>query len=205
LTVHAELDTNPYPTGIQVSDDELAALPITRHRFHGDWNYTLHPQPPRATTASNNTSDQPRANTLGHLTQRSLQAPELTGMTRQQLSQLIDTLTPALEMQREEVLRARRGHEHRVAPGTGAKAKLTSADRILATVLHLRKLATMDLLGQLFGVSAVTICRASQEVRPLLEALGHHIGASTARFRTPADITTFLASDAIQSKIKKAS
>jgi len=33
LTVHAELDTNPYPTGIQVSDDELAALPITRHRF----------------------------------------------------------------------------------------------------------------------------------------------------------------------------
>jgi len=126
-------------------------------------------------------------------------------MTRQQLSQLIDTLTPALEMQREEVLRARRGHERRVAPGTGAKAKLTSADRILATVLHLRKLATMDLLGQLFGVSAVTICRASQEVRPLLEPLGHHIGASTARFRTPADITTFLASDAVQSKIKKAS
>ena len=41
LTVHAELDTNPYPTGIQVSDDEIAALPITRHRFHGDRNYTL--------------------------------------------------------------------------------------------------------------------------------------------------------------------
>ncbi|MDX3589050.1 hypothetical protein PV740_46700, partial [Streptomyces europaeiscabiei] len=33
--------TNAYPTGIQVSDDEIAALPITRHRFHGDWNYTL--------------------------------------------------------------------------------------------------------------------------------------------------------------------
>lgn len=46
LTVHAELDTNPYPTGIQVSDDEIAALPITRHRFHGDWNYTLHPGAP---------------------------------------------------------------------------------------------------------------------------------------------------------------
>lgn len=35
------------------------------------------------------------------------------------------------------------------APGTGAKAKPTPADRILATVLHLRKLATMDLIGQL--------------------------------------------------------
>ena len=205
LTIHAELDTNPYPTGIQVSDDELAALPITRHRFHGDWNYTLHPQHPRDTTAINNTADQVPANRRDHLIQRSLQAPELTGMPRPKLSQLIDTLTPALEMQREEVLRARRGHERLVAPGTGAKAKLTPADRILATVLHLRKLATMDLLGQLFGVSAVTICRASQEVRPLLEAHGHRIDASTARFRTPADITTFLASDATQDKIKKAS
>nr|WP_308402097.1 hypothetical protein [Streptomyces shenzhenensis] len=43
LTVHVGLDTNPYPTGIQVSDDEIAALPITRRRFHGDWNYTLRP------------------------------------------------------------------------------------------------------------------------------------------------------------------
>lgn len=40
LRVHTELDTNPYPTGIQVSDDEIAVLPITRHRFHGDWNCT---------------------------------------------------------------------------------------------------------------------------------------------------------------------
>ncbi|MFI1370223.1 transposase family protein [Streptomyces griseochromogenes] len=109
-------------------------------------------------------------------------------------SALIDTLTPALEVQREQVLRTRRGHERLVAPGTGAKAKLTPADRILVTVLHLRKLATMDLLGQLFGVTAMTISRAKQEVRPLLEAHGHHITASTARFRTPSDIATFLAS-----------
>jgi hypothetical protein len=79
-------------------------------------------------------------------------------------------LTPALEVQRERALRTRRGHERLVAPGTGAKAKLTPAERILATVLHLRKLATMDLLGQLFGVTAMTISRAKQEVRPLLEA-----------------------------------
>ncbi|MEU3349929.1 transposase family protein, partial [Streptomyces sp. NPDC006700] len=65
---------------------------------------------------------------------------------------------------------------------------------ILVTVLHLRKLATMDLLGELFGVTAMTISRAKQEVRPLLEAHGHHITASTARFRTPSDVATFLAS-----------
>ncbi|MGW0917345.1 hypothetical protein ACWD1Z_37590, partial [Streptomyces sp. NPDC002784] len=49
-----------------------------------------------------------------------------------------------MEVQREQVLRTRRGHERLVTPGTGAKAKLTSADRVLVTVLHLRKLATLD-------------------------------------------------------------
>lgn len=195
LTVHAELDTSCYPTGIQVSDDEIAALPITRHRFHGDWNYTLHPQHPLDASATNSTTDRTMAHRPPSLPRHSLQDPELTGMSRQQLNELIDALTPALELQRERVLRTRRGHERLVAPGTGAKAKLTPADRILATVLHLRKHATMNLLGQLFGVTAMTICRASQEVRPLLEAHGHRINASTARFRTPADITTFLASD----------
>jgi hypothetical protein len=23
----------------------LAAVPLTRHEFHGDWNYTVHPKP----------------------------------------------------------------------------------------------------------------------------------------------------------------
>ncbi|MFD5657301.1 ISAzo13 family transposase [Streptomyces hirsutus] len=205
LTVHAELDTNPYPTGIQVSDDEIAALPITRHRFHGDWNYTLHPRHPLDAAAISSTSDQAPASRPPRLTQRALQDPELTGMTRQQLSKLIDALTPVLEVQREQALRARRGHERLVAPGTGAKARLTPAERILVTVLHLRKLATMNLLGQLFGVTAMTICRASQEVRPLLEAHGHRINASTARFRTPADIATFLAFDPTQTQVKSTS
>ncbi|MEU0837241.1 ISAzo13 family transposase [Streptomyces sp. NPDC005969] len=205
LTVHAELDTNCYPTGIQVSDDEIAALPITRHRFHGDWNYTLHPQHPLDTTSTSSTSDQTTASEPHRLTTYSLQDPELTGMTRQQLSELIDALTPALEVQRERVLRTRRGHERLVAPGTGAKARLTPAERILATVLHLRKLATMDLIGQLFGVTAMTISRAKQEVHPLLEAHGHHINTSIARLRTPADVARFLASDPTQTKAKKTS
>ena len=126
----------------------------------------------------------------------------LTGVTRQQLSELVDALTPALEAQREQVLGTRRGHERLVAPGAGAKTKLTPADRILATMLHLRKLATMELLGLLFGVTSMTISRASQEVRPLLEAHGLHITASTARFRTPADVAAFLAPT--QNKIQQA-
>ena len=44
LRVHAELDTSTYDTGIQISDRQMDVLPLTRHDWHGDWNYTLRPQ-----------------------------------------------------------------------------------------------------------------------------------------------------------------
>ncbi len=43
LAVHAELDPGSYPKGIEVTDQELAALRIQHHKFHGDWNYTVQP------------------------------------------------------------------------------------------------------------------------------------------------------------------
>jgi len=39
----AALDTNHYETKIKASDAELATLKMTRHRFHGDWNYPIRP------------------------------------------------------------------------------------------------------------------------------------------------------------------
>ena len=44
LTINAELDENAYPTGIKVSDAELAAVRIKRAKFYGDWNYTILPR-----------------------------------------------------------------------------------------------------------------------------------------------------------------
>ena len=43
LRIKAERDTEWYPVGVKISDAEMAALPLTRHDWHGDWNYTLHP------------------------------------------------------------------------------------------------------------------------------------------------------------------
>jgi hypothetical protein len=43
LKVHAEHDTGTYPKGIEVSDEELAAVPLKPHKFHGEWNYTVSP------------------------------------------------------------------------------------------------------------------------------------------------------------------
>lgn len=43
LKIRAGLDTGNYPTGITVTDEELAALNLKRANFHGEWNYKLLP------------------------------------------------------------------------------------------------------------------------------------------------------------------
>lgn len=43
LKVRAQLDTNPYPKGIKVSNDEFASIRLARDDFHGEWNYTITP------------------------------------------------------------------------------------------------------------------------------------------------------------------
>ena len=43
LRVRAELDQGSYPTKIPVSDQALAAVRPTPHRFHGEWNHTIAP------------------------------------------------------------------------------------------------------------------------------------------------------------------
>jgi transposase len=45
LTIQAELDTGSYPTGIQVSDEDLAQVCIEKAAFHGEWNYRISPKP----------------------------------------------------------------------------------------------------------------------------------------------------------------
>ena len=41
------LHRGQYPGGITVTDAQLATVRLERHRFHGDWNYTIHPAAPR--------------------------------------------------------------------------------------------------------------------------------------------------------------
>ncbi len=44
LAVQAELDQGSYPAGVKITDQQMAGLPLDRHTFHGDWNYTLKPE-----------------------------------------------------------------------------------------------------------------------------------------------------------------
>lgn len=44
LKVKAQLDTSDYPTKIKVTDEEFNTINLRRHKFHGDWNYTISPR-----------------------------------------------------------------------------------------------------------------------------------------------------------------
>ena len=43
LRIRAERDTQPYQTGIKITNAQLSAVPLTPHDWHGDWNYTITP------------------------------------------------------------------------------------------------------------------------------------------------------------------
>jgi hypothetical protein len=44
LTIQAAHDPTTYPKGIKISDQQLAALPLHPHPWHGEWNYTINAQ-----------------------------------------------------------------------------------------------------------------------------------------------------------------
>ena len=44
LRVRSELDKGRYPDAQKVSEELMSRIILERHRFHGDWNYTIRPQ-----------------------------------------------------------------------------------------------------------------------------------------------------------------
>jgi hypothetical protein len=174
LTVRAERDTATYQTGVRVSDRQMAALPLSRHEWRGDWNYTLRPETHcRDGIAPIPPQDQPGAGRawLIHLA--------LTGIRHDQWDHLITQLGAARELQREQDLHQRRGGDRRKAPAaglyTGRRPGLTLVDRLLATILYERHRLPQVAAATLFAVTPVTLNRAISQTRRLLAAAGHTI------------------------------
>jgi transposase len=201
LTVAAELDTDTYPTGVRVSDAQLAALPLTRHDWHGDWNYTLRPEPhPHIPITGPDPFDQPSPDRAW------LCHPTITGLPATDWDTLITTITSLHDQQREAELDKRRGHRPRqTRPGAGRRPLLTLADRLLATVLHHRLALPQTAVAALFRVPPETINRRIRDTRQLLTQAGHTIEpaehpltdlddlyrlAATAGIAIPEQITT---------------
>jgi hypothetical protein len=43
LRVRSAIDRRHYPDGVTVTDAQMATVRLTRHEFHGEWNYTIYP------------------------------------------------------------------------------------------------------------------------------------------------------------------
>jgi DNA-binding phage protein len=44
VTIQSALDENSYPTGREVTAQQMESLAIKRDKFHGEWNYTIRPK-----------------------------------------------------------------------------------------------------------------------------------------------------------------
>ena len=182
LTVQARLDDGTYPTGVKVSNAQMAALPASRHPFHGDWNYTLHPAagPTAGPPASTGQERRPAA------------LPELTGLAPGDLDQLIAQLAALRQAQREQRARRHPASDARHKPRSGRPPLFPFPDRVVATVLHLRLSLPDDTLAHLLGTSRSTIRRALTEIRDLLDQHEYHIEPVTAPPGLPARIAPYV-------------
>ena len=122
-------------------------------------------------------------------TRHALTDPVLTGMSRQALHALLEELIVPYAAAIEQRRHRQRGGDRR--PGTRAgvfRKKITDADRILATILHQRRVCTLDTLAELFNISRSTLWNAINDALPILDA--HHLTVIPAdhRYASAADL-----------------
>ena len=190
LNVHAELDEQTYPLGIAVSKQELRQLPIQPHEHHGEWNYTIAPTGAEVapTTADERARDRTEALHL-------LADQRITGMSGQELAALAEKLAPAQRAQAAQRHFEQRGGPRRRARGAGSKRILTPADGVLITVVYQRQVCSQKVLGELLGLSDMTIGMVIAETRQLLGENGVQISPATLRFTTAAALRDYATSD----------
>jgi DDE family transposase len=192
LRVRAELDASAYDTGVKVSDRQMDALPLTRHDWHGDWNYTLRPEAYDQAAGTPDPFDRPSPGLAW------LCHPALTGLPAQRWDALITTLMTLHDQQRETSLDKRRGHRPRlIAPGAGRRPVLTLADRLLATILHQRLALPQVAIAALFSVRPETTSKRIRDTRQLLDQAGHAIQPGPHRLASLDDLYDLAAAEGI--------
>jgi hypothetical protein len=197
LTVHAALDPGSYPHGATVSDEQMAALPLDRHNWHGDWNYTLRPAPPRPAPAAPPGPSPAARPGRPRLSQDTLAHPALTGIPRPSLDHLLTTLALPWTAQREARRYTQRGGPRRNAPGATGRPLLDYTDHILLTLIRQHLGLPQHVLARLAGTHPDTISAALSLTRPILTTPLLPATTPHHRLRTLTDLTTYAAAAGI--------
>ena len=124
-----------------------------------------------------------------------LSDPIFTGMSRDELHELTERLALRQAAQAERLGYRRRGGPRQ--PGTRGGVfpqKISNSERVLLTVLHHRKLCTLDTLAQLLGdITRGAIGNVVRETRPLLEQDARIYSPAPTRYRTATELLAALA------------
>ena len=196
LRVEAVLDPGDYPTGVAISKERFAALPLERHGTHGAWNYTLHPA---AGTPSIGEGTTDQRSSPAHRRQemlRKLNDERLTGMTSAELARLCAALAPTQAARAQQrYSQQREGRARRATGKPRGKPMFDDPARVLLTLLYQRQACSMNVLADLLEVTATCIGDLVKETREVLEDHGHATGTSAVRFPTAQALRPFLDSD----------
>ena len=190
LTVTAALDIGRYPTGTEVSDAQINDLEdrvITRHAFHGDWNYTLAPVPRPASPAPGPAPPGPDLTTLSH--------PALTGVP--DFAAVVSTVTLAWQAAREQRLHLTRGGARKRGTGPAGPTRLSLDGHVLATCYRQHLGMPCHLIGEILGVHESSISLATSRVAPLLEHHAITIAPAQARITSLDDLRRYAAAAGI--------
>ena len=190
LTVRAGLDPGSYPEGVKISDEQMAALPLDRHDWHGERNYTLRPEPPAPAPPPRPPARQPERPDWAH--------PALTGLDASDWNQMISALAIPYQAQRDADLYIRRGGPPTRKPADRHPAALTLAEQALVTVLRQRFRTPQHVLAELYGVVTGTIAKAERQIRPLLIQAGYVMEPAGTRLGTLAELTAYASSHGLE-------
>jgi transposase len=196
LTVTAVLDRNRYPTGTEISDEQVRDLEdraLTRHRFHGGWNYTLLPVLRPAPAPRPGPAPGPAAAARAALAPvlLALASPELTGLSRPGLAALAASLELPAAAAREQRLHLDRGHSRQTRSGPAAPFKYPLDTQLIAAICHHRLGMPATHIAALLGAHQSTISEAVQVITALLGPGCPALAPGPVRIRTPADLRTY--------------
>jgi hypothetical protein len=199
LTVTAMLDQGRYPTGTQISDEQMTDLEdraLTRHRFHGEWNYTFPPVPRPAPPPPLPPAPPPAAAALAAVV-TALASPQLAGLSRPDLAALAASLQLPWAAAREQRLHRDRGHSRRARTGPAAPFRYPLETILLAAICHHRHGMPPSTIAALLGAHHTTIVPAVQAITTLLGTGHPALAPGPVRLRTPADLRRYAATAGI--------
>jgi hypothetical protein len=168
LTTAAILDQGAYPAGLRISDQQMKDIEdrcLTRHGFHGEWNYTLlavpRPAPP---------PEPPKTDPARLCSQDTLNHPALTGIGPAALASLAAALELPASARREQRRYLRSGRPRQRAAGSGHNRKLDLTDRLLATLIRRHLNLPVSVIATLLGADRSTVSHAISLTGKLLAA-----------------------------------